>query len=64
MLHLDHSCENSIENLDIVLLMSNLEWSDEYSMTSANVWNYYRDERNDSAIKSNDDGIRWITTKQ
>ena len=32
-------------------------------MTSANVWNYYRDERNDSAIKSNDDGNKMNNNK-
>ena len=32
-----------------------LEYSDNYSMTLAILWNYYRDEINDSAIKINND---------
>ena len=31
-----------------------LEYSDNYSMTSRNLWNYYRDEVNDSANANND----------
>ena len=29
-----------------------LEYSDNYSMTSGSLWNYYRDEVNDSAIEN------------
>ena len=29
-----------------------LEYSENYSMTSRSLWNYYRDEINDSAIES------------
>ena len=33
------------EDLDIVMLMYNLlEYSENYSMTSGSLWNYYRDE--------------------
>ena len=40
-------------NLGIVMLMYNfLEYSDNYSMTSGCLWNYYRDEVNDSADKN------------
>ena len=36
------------EDLDIVVLMHNLfEYSDNYSMASASLWNHYRDEGND-----------------
>ena len=43
------------EGLDIVMLMYNLlEYSDNYSKTSGNLWNYYRDKINDSANKNND----------
>ena len=31
-----------------------LEYSDNFSMTSGSLWNYYRDEENDSANKTND----------
>ena len=33
-----------------------LEYSDNYSMTSRSLGNYYRDEINDFSIESNDDG--------
>ena len=56
MFHLDHAFQKSItfidnaENLDIVMPMYNLlEYSDNFSKTSGNLWNYYRDEANDSA---------------
>ena len=40
---------DNAENLDIVMPMYNLlEYSDNYSMTSGRMWNYYRDEVNDS----------------
>ena len=31
-----------------------LEYSDNFSMTSGSLWNYYRDEENDSANKTDD----------
>ena len=34
-----------------------LEYSDNYSMTSGSLWNYYRDEVNDDANENNDAGI-------
>ena len=38
---------DSAEDLDIVVPMYNLlEYSDNYSMTSGSLWNYYRDELN------------------
>ena len=44
---------DNTENYDIVMPMYNLlEYSDNYSMTSGNLWNYYRDvvdNINDSA---------------
>ena len=33
-----------------------LKYSDNYSMTSASLWNYYRDEVNDTSNKYNDAG--------
>ena len=45
------------ENLDNVMSMYNLlEYSDKYFMTTGSLWNYYRDEINDSTIEYNDDG--------
>ena len=42
------------EDLDIAMPMYNLlEYSDNYSKTSGSLWNYYRDEINDSANKNN-----------
>ena len=60
MLHLFRSCIskinntfiNNAEDLDIVMpINSLLKYSDNYSMTSGNLWNSYRDEINDFAIK-------------
>ena len=43
------------EDLDIVMPMYNLlEYSDNFSITSGTVWNYYRDNVNDSANENND----------
>ena len=40
----------NVEDLDIVMAMYNLlECSNNYSMTSGSMWNYYRDEINDYA---------------
>ena len=33
-----------------------LEYSNNYSMTSGSLWNYYRDEINYSVIEINNDG--------
>ena len=45
--------ENS-QNLDVVIPMCNLlEYSGNYSMTWGRLWNYCRDEVNDSAIQNN-----------
>ena len=32
-----------------------LEYSDNYSVTSGSLWNYYRDQANDSVIENDDD---------
>ena len=39
-----------------MLMYNQLEYSDNYSMTSGSLWNYYRDEISDSAIEINNDG--------
>ena len=33
-----------------------LEYSNNYSMTSGNLWNYYRDKVDDDANENNDSG--------
>ena len=40
-----------------------LEYSNNYSMTSGRLWNFYRDEINDSAIENNDDGNKTNNNK-
>ena len=45
------------EDLDIVMSMYKLlEYSDNYSMTSESLWNYYRDEINDDENENDDNG--------
>ena len=45
---------DNAEDLDIVMPMYNLlEYSDNYSMTSGSLWNYYRDEINDDVNGNN-----------
>ena len=41
---------DNVEELDTFMSVYNLlEYSDNYSMTSGSLWNYYRDEVNDAA---------------
>ena len=54
MLHLDHAVKNNsilidnAEDRNMVMPMYNLlEYSQNYSTTSENLWNYYRDETDD-----------------
>ena len=43
----NNTCIDNAENLNIVMPMYNsLEHSDNYSMTSGILWNYYKDEIN------------------
>ena len=52
---------DNAEDLDIVMTMYNLlEYSDSCSVTSGSVWNYCRDETNDSAIENNPAGNKII----
>ena len=47
---------DNAENLHIVMPMYNLfEYSNNYSKTSESLWNYYRDEINDSTNENNDE---------
>ena len=44
---------NNAEDNDVAMSMySLLEYSENYSMTSGGLWNYYGDETNDDAIKN------------
>ena len=44
---------DNVDNLDIVMSTYNLlEYSGKYSMTSWNLWNYYKNEVNDNANKN------------
>ena len=60
---------DNAEYLDIVMAMYNLlEYSDNYSMTSVSLWNYYRDEKDDDENENDDNNNRLnknktITTK-
>ena len=50
---------NNAEDLDIAMPMYNLlENSDNYSMTSGSLWNYYRDKINDNVNENNADNNR------
>ena len=45
---------DNVEDFDIAMLMYNLlEYSDNYSMTSGSLWNFYRDEINDDENENN-----------
>ena len=49
---------DNAEDLDIAMPIYNLlEYSDNYSLTSESLWNYYRDEINDDANKNVNDRI-------
>ena len=51
---INSTCIDNAEDLDIAMPMYNLlEYSDNYSKTSRSLWNYYRDEINDSANENN-----------
>ena len=48
ILKINNTFIGNAEDLDIVMSMYNmLEYSDNYSMTSESLWNYYRDEMNE-----------------
>ena len=55
---------DNAEDLDIVMPMYNLlEYSENYSMTSGSLWNFYRDEINDDTNENDDDGNKIINNK-
>ena len=58
MLHFDHSYQKSITHLsamqiNLMPMYNLLEYSDNYSVTSGRLWNYYRDEVNDDSNEDN-----------
>ena len=47
IMHIKNTFIDNAEDVDTVILICNLiEYSDNYSMTSGSLWNYYRDEIN------------------
>ena len=42
-------------------MYNSLESSDNYSITSGGLWNYYKDEVDDAANENNDANIKSIT---
>ena len=44
-----------------MLVYNLLEYSDNYSMTSVSLWNYYRDELNDDENETDDNGNKTKT---
>ena len=56
--------DNAAEDLDITIPIYNLlEYSENYSMTSGSLWNYYKDELNHSANENNDTNNYRINSK-
>ena len=56
---------HNAENLGIVMPMYNLlNYSGNYSRTSGSLWNYYRDEMNDSANENNNANNYRINNKK
>ena len=57
MTKINNTFIDNTEDLDIVMPMYNLlQYSDNYTMTSGRLWNYYRDEVNADVNKNNDAG--------
>ena len=57
--------DNTEEDIDVVISMYNLlEYSDNYSMASGSLWNYYREEVNDSADETDDDDDNTINNNK
>ena len=54
-----NTCVDNVEYLDIVIPMYNLkENSDNYSMTSGSLWNYYRDKVHNHVNENNGNNYR------
>ena len=57
MTKINNTFIDNTEDLDIVMPMYNLlQYSDNYTMTSGRLWNYYGDEVNADVNKNNDAG--------
>ena len=52
-----------VEDLDTVMLMYLLEYSKNYSKTSASLWHYYRDELTDETNDNNSPNKNLINSK-
>ena len=69
MLHLDQIQINNTfianaEDLDVAVPMDDLlEYSDNYSMTSGSLSNYYRDKKNDDVNENNNANNKTATSK-
>ena len=51
---INNTFKDNVEDIDVVIAMFNLlEYSDNCSMTSGSLWNYYRDEINDDSNENN-----------
>ena len=56
---------DNAEGLDIVILMFNLlKYSNNYSMTSGSLWNYYKDEVIDDANENSEAGNYMINNNK
>ena len=56
---------DNAEGLDIVILMFNLlKYSNNYSMTSGSLWNYYKDEVIDDANENSEVGNYMINNNK
>ena len=49
---------DNTENLNIIPKDNLLEYSNNYSMASGSLWNYYKDEGDDAANENNANGFR------
>ena len=65
MSKINNTFTDNAEGLHIIMPMYNLlEYSDNYSKTSGSLWNYYRDEINDTANEKNDANNYRISNKK
>ena len=64
-MHINNVFIDKVDHLYIVMSMFNLlECSDNYSITSRSLWNYYRDELNDIANENNPAGDYRLNTNK
>ena len=64
MSKLNHKFIGNAEDLHIVMPMYNMvEYSDNYYMTSGNLWNHCRDKLSHDANENNTAGSQWNNSK-